>query len=336
MNYPRVQLHCHLDGAIPERLFVKYSREGGYVPEGVSDEEWIRQNVMTESMTLSEGLEKFVLLTAILQTKEHLTEVTETILDDYYEEGSRLVELRFAPQSHTEKEMDMEDAILAVLEGRKRAMEKHPDLVCGILVCIMNYGQEWGCLENNIRTVELAAKYKDQGVVGIDLAGDEMATPIESYAPQFEMAKQLGVNFTIHAGESGPASNVAFALSIGAKRIGHGIHSIQDERVVKEIIEKGVTLEVSPTSNVLSRCVPSYKEHPIRTFFDRGVRVNVNTDDPSLFGIRLEEEYQKLRETFHFTEKELALMNLYGAEASFCEGKEKIIEELKAYLAAAE
>ena len=173
-------------------------------------------------------------------------------------------------------------------------------------------------------------------VVGIDLAGDEMATPIESYAPQFEMAKQLGVNFTIHAGESGPASNVAFALSIGAKRIGHGIHSIQDERVVKEIIEKGVTLEVSPTSNVLSRCVPSYKEHPIRTFFDRGVRVNVNTDDPSLFGIRLEEEYQKLRETFHFTEKELALMNLYGAEASFCEGKEKVIEELKAYLAAAE
>ena len=164
MNYPKVELHCHLDGAIPYRLFVKYCREAGFVPEGVSDEEWIAQNVMNESMSLSEGLEKFVLLTAILQTGDHLTEVTETLLDDMYNAGTRLAELRFAPQSHTQGELGMEEAVQAVLEGRRKALEKHPDMVVGILLCMMNYGQSWGNEINNRATIQLADKYRDQGV----------------------------------------------------------------------------------------------------------------------------------------------------------------------------
>ncbi len=332
MKYPLVQLHCHLDGAIPYDLFCRYCREMGYVGDDVSDEEWINQNIMTESMSLAEGLQKFILLTAILQTPEHLEEVTEKLLDDLYEEGNRLVELRFAPQSHTSGGMTMEDAVKAVLNGRGKAMEKHPDMVSGIILCMMNYGQDWGKRENNIETVKLAGKYLNRGVVGIDLAGDETATPIEEYAPEFEMAREMGIPFTIHAGESGPASNVQFAIDMGATRIGHGVHAIYDDEVVRQLVEKGITLEVSITSNIMSRSFNSYAEHPVRKLYDRGVRINLNTDDQELFDITIKDEYEKAANYYYFTENDIIRMNLYGAEASFCPDKDKVVSELKSIL----
>ena len=221
MGYPKVELHCHMDGAIPERLFIRYCREDGLVPEGMSDEEWMKKNVMSSTMSLSECMGLFGILTGILQSKERLEELSYELLKDMYESGTKLVELRFSPQSHMNENLSMEEAVEAVLRGRKRAQEVYPDLVSGIIICMMNLGQNLGTVENNTRTIELASIYKDQGVVGIDLAGDEMATPIESYAPEFALARMLDVKYTIHAGESGPASNVAFAISQGGKRIGH-------------------------------------------------------------------------------------------------------------------
>ncbi len=332
MKYPLVQLHCHLDGAIPYDLFCRYCREMGYVSDDVSDEEWIHQNIMTESMSLAEGLQKFILLTAILQTPEHLEEVTEKLLDDLYEEGNRLVELRFAPQSHTAGGMSMEDAVKAVLNGRGRAMEKHPDMVSGIILCMMNYGQDWGNRENNVETVKLAAKYLSRGVVGIDLAGDEMATPIAEYAPEFELARELGVPFTIHAGESGPASNVQFAIDMGATRIGHGVHAIYDDEVVRHLVEKGITLEVSITSNIMSRSFNSYAEHPVRKLYDRGVRINLNTDDQERCDSTIRGEHEKAVNYYFFTENDIIRMNLFGAEASFCPDRDKVVNQLKEIL----
>ncbi|MBR5340756.1 MAG: adenosine deaminase [Erysipelotrichaceae bacterium] len=328
MTYPKVELHCHMDGAIPERLFIRYCREDGLVPEGMSDEEWMKQNVMSGTMSLSDCMGLFGVLTGILQSKERLEELSFELLKDMYESGTKLVELRFSPQSHLNENLSMEEAVKAVLRGRKRALEVYPDLVCGFLLCMMNLGLNLGTIENNTRTVELAAKYKDQGVVGIDLAGDECATPIEDYAVQFELARKLGVNYTIHAGESGPASNVKFAIDQGGHRIGHGIHSIEDDALVNELVNKGILLEVSTTSNYFSRSVSSLEEHPIRKLWNRGVMININTDDPALMGITLKHEYDLLERLFGFTEKEFILSNIYSARTSFCEGKEKIIAEL--------
>lgn len=328
MSYPKVELHCHMDGAIPNRLFVKYCREDGLLTPEISDEEWIRDHVMSDTMTLSECMGEFALLTGLLQNEERLEELSFELLKDMYESGSRLVELRFSPQSHVNDHMTMEQAVQAVLRGRKKALEVYPDMVCGFLLCMMNLGQDLGTIENNTRTILLAKKYKDQGVVGIDLAGDELATPIENYEPQFDLAKRLGLHYTIHAGESGPASNVAFAISQKGGRIGHGIHAIEDEKVVDELVKNDVLLEISVTSNYFSRCVPSLEEHPIRKLWDKGVMININTDDPGLMGISLKHEYDVIAKHFGFNEKDFILSNLYSARASFCPGKERIIAEL--------
>ncbi|MBQ1319027.1 MAG: adenosine deaminase [Solobacterium sp.] len=328
MEYPKVELHCHLDGAFPDRLFVRYCREDGLVPAGVSDEVWLADHVMNDTMTLSECMGLFGLLTGLLQTGKRLEELTYEVLMDMYEAGTRLAELRFSPQSHINPELSMEDAVKAVLRGRQRALETHPDMVCGILLCMMNLGQNLGTVLNNTKTVELAAAYKDQGVVGIDLAGDEIATPIESYAEQFALARKLGVRYTIHAGEAGPASNVSFAISQNGGRIGHGIHAVEDDAVVDALVQNNILCEVSVTSNVYSRCVPSITEHPIRRMWDKGVMININTDDPGLMGIDLKHEYDVIAGMFGFTERDFILSNLYAARASFCEGKEDIIAAL--------
>ncbi|MBR0478036.1 MAG: adenosine deaminase [Solobacterium sp.] len=328
MNYPKVELHCHLDGAFPDRLFIKYCREDGLVPEGVSDDDWMKQHVMSGTMSLSECMGLFAILTGLLQSAKRLEELTYEVLKDMYASGTKLVELRFSPQSHVNPGLSMEEAVEAVLRGREKALEEHPDLVCGILLCMMNLGLNLGTTVNNTRTVELAAKYKDKGVVGIDLAGDETATPIEDYADQFALARRLGVKYTIHAGEAGPAENVRFAIEQNGGRVGHGIHAIEDDAVVDELVRNNVLCEVSVTSNYYSRCVPSIDEHPIRKLWDRGVMININTDDPGLMGINLKHEYDLIAERFGFTEKEFILSNLYSARVSFCEGKEKIIAEL--------
>lgn len=328
MSYPKVELHCHMDGAIPDRLFVKYCREDGLCKPEVSDEEWIKAHVMSDTMSLSECMGLFALLTGLLQNEERLEEVSFELLKDMYESGSKLVELRFSPQSHANEHMSMEDAVKAVLRGREKALQVYPDMVCGFLLCMMNLGQDLGTIENNTRTILLAKKYKGHGVVGIDLAGDELATPIENYEAQFELAQRLGINYTIHAGESGPASNVAFAIRQNGGRIGHGIHAIEDEKVVDELVRKAVLLEVSVTSNYFSRCVDSLDAHPIRKLWDKGVMININTDDPGLMGISLKHEYDVIREHFGFNEKDFILSNLYSARASFCPGKEKIIAQL--------
>lgn len=330
MNYPKVELHCHLDGSIPPFLFCKYSRELGLIPKGVSDEKWVQDHVMTESMTLVDALAQFDLLLKLLLKPEHLTETTHALLNQMYDRGTRLAEIRFAPQSH-KPGMSMETAVQAVLEGRKKALEDHPDMVSGILLCMMNYGVE-GNKEDNLETVRLAAKYKEDGVIGIDLAGSEGLVPMSYYTDGFRLARELGVQYTMHAGESAGAENVQYAMDQGATRVGHGVHAVWDEKVVENLVKNGTTLEVSVTSNVFAKAFDGYANHPVKYLFDKGVKVNINTDDPELLGIDLDFEYNILRDKFGFTEKELMLTNLYGAQASFCPGKEKVIAELESLL----
>ena len=171
-------------------------------------------------------------------------------------------------------------------------------------------------------------KYLGKGICAIDLAGAEALFPTSKYRELFAYVKAQDIPFTIHAGEAGPASNVSFAISQNGGRIGHGIHAVEDDAVVDALVQNNILCEVSVTSNVYSRCVPSITEHPIRRMWDKGVMININTDDPGLMGIDLKHEYDVIAGMFGFTERDFILSNLYAARASFCEGKEDIIAAL--------
>lgn len=332
MKYPRVELHCHLDGALTPETFYKLSLAHGIIDKSMDQETWRKQNIIREAMPLTECLKRFDLLVSLLQTKEELIEATETLGISMYEQGIRLAEIRFAPQKHTEQKMSQENAIEAVLEGMNHVMKKHPDMIMGIIVCMMNCGPEIDNDADNLETVELAIKFKDKGVVGLDLAGAEGANPTESYRALFEKAHQAHVNITIHAGEVCSADVVKCAMSMHAKRIGHGIHGWQDPLVAKEIMDRKIPLEVNVTSNILANTVDSIQDHPIREMVDQGAIVTISTDDPLLCGVTLQDEYDLLKREFQFTEKDLIQFNLNAARASFCEGKESVIDKLEELL----
>lgn len=325
--YPRVELHCHLDGALPSSTFYKLALKEGVIDKTVDEITWKNQIIITEAMPLSECLKRFDQITALLQTPENLEEAACSLALSMYEQGIRLAEIRFAPQQHI-LQMTQNQAVEAVLRGVNKVMSIYPDMIVGIIVCMMNYGEDVDNDEANMDTLNTAIAYKDKGVVGIDLAGAEGAKPTESFRYLFEKAYHEGINITIHAGEVCPAEAVRTAMSMHANRIGHGIHGWNDPDVAKEMIARQIPLEISVTSNILSRCV-DLKHHPVREMMDQGAVVTINTDDPLLCNVTLQSEYDLLQKEFGFTEKDLIQVNLNAARASFCQHKEKNIKELE-------
>ena len=153
--------------------------------------------------------------------------------------------------------------------------------------------------------VEFAASRVNDGVVSFGLGGNESTGPVEWFREHFKYAKRHGLRLTCHAGESeGPASIWA-SLEAGAERIGHGFRAIDDPVLVRHLRERSIPLEISLTSNVLTRTVPSLREHPVRRLYDAGVPLVINTDDPALFGVTLIDEYALLEREFGFGRSEI-------------------------------
>jgi adenosine deaminase len=168
------------------------------------------------------------------------------------------------------------------------------------------------------QVVQAAVTFRDQGVVGIDLAGQESNFAASPFAAVFARAKADGLFVTAHAGEwAGPESVREVIEALHADRIGHGVRAQEDPAVVKLLIDRGVALEVCPTSNVDSGSVPAYVTHPIRRLYDAGVSTTLNTDDPLISNITLSDEYAAAMRLLNFTPDDIRRHILNGAEAAF-------------------
>lgn len=314
INLPKVELHLHLDGAVSLNLANKLT--------GLSIEKLKEKMIAPdECENLSEYLTKFTFPGSLMQTKENLTLIAKDLVDRLAKQNVIYAEIRFAPMFHTKGNLTYEEVIDAVLEGLK----SNGNIKTNLILCMMRGFSK----EENIKTIEVAQKYLNRGVCAIDLAGAEDKYPLNEYLPLFEIAKKNGIPFTIHAGENGDASEVKKAINVGAKRIGHGIHAIDNAEVLNLIKERNILLEICPTSNVQTDSVKSYKEHPIEKLYKLGVSLCINTDNSTVSNISLTEEYIKLRNNFNFTLEDYKQMNINAINASFINSKEK--EELLKY-----
>ncbi len=169
-----------------------------------------------------------------------------------------------------------------------------------------------------VEVARLAIDYADRGVVGLDIAGREHGYPPELFVEPFRMARDSGLGITVHAGEDdGPESVRGAIESLGAARIGHGVRVVRDPDVVRLVKDLGVYLEVCPTSNVLTHAVESLESHPVRRLYDEGVRITINTDDPSVCNVTLTQEYELLMERFGFTLEEIEGLISVAEQAAF-------------------
>ena len=331
-DFPQVELHLHLDGSFrPETVWELAEAKGVAMP--AKDLAGYRDYLAAtaDCASVNEYLERFELPLQVMQDAAALTRITRELIQDLADRGTAYAEIRFAPQLHTREGLDQRRAVEAVLEGRRQGCGARPGIDIGILLCMMCVGPETANWEANAETVETAAEYLDRGVVGVDLAGAEGIVPLRNFAPLFRRAGELGIPFTCHAGDSPGPDTVADALDFGARRIGHGHHIYQDPALVRRAADLGVTLEICPTSNIQCKTQPSYEAHPAKNLMEMGLGVCINTDNTTLAGVTLADEYEHCVHEMGFTYEDLLTMNRCAIRASFApiEVKERILTGLK-------
>lgn len=308
-------LHLHLEGSISlssARALAKLQNIA--LPE--DDAELIKNlRVDDDCADLNEFLAKFVLPDSLLQTKEGLQMATENLLRELKEDGLIYAEIRFAPQR---ERLPAEDAIEAVLAGIRNS-----DIYANCILSCMRGDTK----QRNTETVTLAAKYLGKGVCAVDLAGAEGIYPTQDYEYIFELAKKLGVPYTIHAGEADGPESVKTAVSFGTKRIGHGVRAAEAEDALALLRDNGVTLELCPSSNLRTKIYTDIADYPIRKLMEYGIPVTVNTDDMSVIGTDIQTEYALLTETFGFSKDEIHTLLMNSVKASFADAELK--EKLK-------
>lgn len=339
-NFPKTELHCHLDGAIlPSTLFELAKERGISLPGNARSPEELTPYVIygPDCVSVNTYLERFELPTMILQDEAALERVAYELVIRQAEDGMIYCDIRFAPQLHTRKGMTQREAIFAVRRGIDRALIEVGDrITISLIICCMCVGPSDVNRDANLETANLAVELHKEGIVqAMDLAGAENIVPLIDFKEMFDIARDGGCPYTCHAGDSHPPEEVRTAIDVfKTKRIGHGHHIFRDKELLREAIEKGITFEICPTSNIQCQTQPSYAEHPIKKMFDMGARVTVSTDNPVIAGTSVDNEYDIIVRELGFTEKELIQMNLYAAEAAFCseEKKKEICDEIRKYL----
>lgn len=333
--FPKIDLHLHLDGSmLPETAWELAYERGIPMPAGTLEEFRTFLVVTADCRSVNEYLKRFEMPLSILQDKASLTRVTRELIELLAAQGLAYAEIRFAPQLHTREGLAQRDAVEAVLEGMRAGLANCPSIGIGILLCAMCVGTAEANAAENLLTIELAREFLGQGVVGADLAGAEGIVPLGDFAPIFARARDLGVPFTCHAGDSQGPDTVKAALDFGAKRVGHGHHIALDRSLCARAIRDGVTLEICPTSNIQCETQPSYEAHPLKRLIDMGVPCTINTDNMILSGIDLDKEYDHCINEMGLSYEDLIRCNINSARAAFLDGARKaaLIEELLACL----
>lgn len=312
----KTQLHLHLDGSISLELANKLSK---------LDFEIIKEKMLApdKCLSLTDYLTRFSFPISLMQTKENLELIAADLVNRLEEDNVIYAEIRFAPMFHKQQGLSYDDIVSSVLKG----LQTNKNIKTNLILCLMRGASE----EDNLDTLEVAKRHLNKGVCAIDLAGDEKTYPTNMYKHMFEKANEYGIPYTIHAGEAKDANEVEFAVNIGAKRIGHGIKSIESNDTLKLLKENDILLEVCPTSNIQTNAIDTYSNHPIRDLINNGIKVCINTDNMTVSNITLSEEYYKLHSELNFEKNDFYICNKNAIEASFTneEEKQKLLQLLR-------
>jgi adenosine deaminase len=304
-------------------------QHGLTIPEGMLSLSGLVQVQDKDPLTFSNFLEKFKTLRLFYRSPEVIHRITKEAVEDAARDNVRYLELRFTPVALSRAEgFPLHDVVDWVLTSAAEAAQMHKVKVG--LIASMNRHES---LELAEQVAWLAAEHVEHGMVGIDLAGNEAEFPGLPFAGLFKEARQAGLHITIHAGEWGPAQNVREAIeALSAERIGHGVRIMEDQKVITLACDREVAFEVCVTSNYQSGVVKSFDEHPLPRMLDAGLKVTINTDDPSVSRITLAHEYQRAGEDLKVPFDALKKCVINAAQSAFLAENEKkeLVEGLKA------
>jgi adenosine deaminase len=319
-NLPLCDLHRHLDGSIRLQTVLELAEQHNITLPG-HDLDSLRPHVqiMDPAEGLMEFIAKFQYLTAVLVDTDACRRVAfENVLDAAVE-GIDYIELRFSPWFMAETHgLNAGDVTAAVIEGIRAGEAASGVRAQAIGILSRTYGPEI-CMQE----LDALLAHHD-GLVALDLAGDEKRFPASLFKQHFHRSRDAGLRTTIHAGEAdGPHSVWSAIRDLGAERIGHGIRSIEDPSLVEFLAEQQIGLEVCLSSNLHTSTVTSLARHPAKSLLQAGVRLNLNTDDPGISGIDLPEEYNIAAPAAGLDASMIRKTQLAGLEMAFINPAEK-------------
>lgn len=316
-----IDLHLHLDGSLSLKNVKDIAPLANVDISRMTDEEILDKMIAPPGADLTEYLTKFDFSGSLLQNKRSLSKATLNLLNELEDDGLIYAEIRFAPMLHTSLGMSMEEAVEAVIDGAKKAR-----IPSGIILCMMR-GFDYNL---NKMTIDLAKKYLGHGVVAVDLAGDESRFKTIDYKPLFKYASDLLVPFTVHAGEADGPKSVIDAVESGARRIGHGVRSLEDKNAIDILKKNNIMLEVCPKSNIDTGIYRDIKSFPLKELLDEGLIITINTDDMSVSNVTLKSQYEMMMSQSLVDEKMIKSFLINSARYSFASDilKEKLIEKI--------
>jgi adenosine deaminase len=326
---PKVLLHDHLDGGLRPTTLIELARQVRYdrLPTTNPDDlaNWFVE--ACGSGSLERYLETFAHTVGVMQTREALVRVAAECVEDLAEDGVVYAEIRYAPELHVEWGLLLEEVAEAVLEGLEEG-QRHAE-AAGRRIRV---GTLLTAMRQNARSQEIAIlsiRYRDQGVVGCDLAGPEMGYPPTQHLVAFELLREENFHFTIHAGEASGLPSIWQAIQrCGADRLGHGVRIVDDitvaddgaaklGRLASYVLDKRIPLEMCPTSNVQTGAVSSIAEHPIDLLRRLHFRVTVNTDNRLMSGTSMSQEFGRLVEAFGYTLDDMCWFTVNAMKSAF-------------------
>lgn len=332
-SLPKVELHDHLDGGLRPSTVIELADEIGYeLPCGKDVAEvdaWFRRGADRRSLPLY--LEGFGTTCALMQTEKALERVAFEAVEDLAADNVVYAEIRFAPILSTAKGMNLEAVVESVIRGMKRGSEK-TGMKFGLILCALRNMDAKVSLE----TAELAVEYRNHGVVGFDIAGDENGHPPKRHLEAFQYIRDRNFNITIHAGEAFGPESIWQALQIcGAHRIGHGTRLIEDMVVEGMTIKKAgslsefvrdrrIPLECCLSSNIQTGAAESLERHPFIVFYKNNYRVSLCTDNRLMSGTSLSREMELAVKTYGLTSADLEKLTVNAMKSAFIGYDERV------------
>lgn len=313
---PKLDLHRHLEGSLRLATLLELGRKNGVNlplrdPASLAPLVQYREG---EPRTLQQFLTKFH--AEWYRSYADVERICAEIVTDAAREGVIYLELRFSPEHLTRhNRLETEGVMQAVSESACAAAADN-DLLVRFLV---TFARERYDFERWKRTIDLAVSLSERGFVGVDLAGDEFLHSNEKFVRVFERVRDTGVlSATIHAGEGTSAHQVESAVEmLFARRIGHGLKAAEDPEVMQLLVRRGVALEMCPISNYQTGCIDGLEEHPLPRLDRAGVRVTLNSDDPSIHGSTLNDEYDVAIAHWGYGLPDLLRLELNAVDAAF-------------------
>ena len=314
VSLPKAELHLHLEGSIEPSTLLELRQRHGISSGSLAEVEQLYNYADFNGFLMA-----FKDVAGHLRTPEDYERITYRLMERLKSQNVLHAEVFVSVGVCLFRNQEFPPIFEALERGRRRGEKEFGVSLLWIFDAVRNFGAE-----KAQAVLDLAIQFRDRNVAAFGIGGDELKGPAELFTDVYARAAEHGLHLTAHAGENAGPESIWGALNLKAERIGHALTAEKDPELIEELSQRQIPLEICVTSNLRTGCCPDISQHPVRRYFDEGLMLTLNSDDPAMFRTSLAMEYQLVQNTFGFTDEHLRELARNSFEASFLPPERKI------------